>query len=401
MLPYFILAGGTALLGYFLCEKHPSKRSNIIFLGLVSIALIIMSTIRSEQVGVDMLESYLPYFDSVVAGGKEFLFSEQDTFRNEFGYGALNYIISLFSTSHVALNFGIALLCVGLTSVFIYKYSSSVWVSMFIFISFGFFGYTLCTLRHQIAICIFMFALPHLQNKKFIPYLIIVLLSATFHKSMLVLIPIYFLAQLPLNAIFLSLYTAGALIFIIFSEPIMSFITQYVYTSYQVGSYYMNGRDFQTGFIPIVLFLVVLLFKTKLLKQNPKNLPLINLCFYTALLFLITYKHFVFQRFALILLPVAMLLLPEIMRYMAISEDERLELELARKAIKLGGGDKKRALQKHGEIKARLKDRMALYTATIGFILFGGFVYYLFLLTANRLWLVPYLTMWTTTTVLR
>ncbi|WP_312644058.1 EpsG family protein [Hydrogenoanaerobacterium sp.] len=391
MAPYLVLAAAVAVFGYLICERHPSKRNDLIFLSVVSIVLIAMSTIRASSVGVDY-EPYLAYFKQVYEGGLGFVFSGANQYRIEIGYSLLNYVISLFGGTQIVFALGIAVVCIGLTAVFLYRYSPSVWVSMFVFISFGFFGYTLCTIRHQIAICIFMFALPHLQNKKFFPYLLIVLLSATFHKSMLVLILVYFLAQLPLNKVTLGVYCGGTLLFVMFSEPIMTFITKYIYQSYQVDSYYMQGRDFQTGLIPIVLFLVVFLLKKQLLARNPRNLPLINLCFYSALLFFMTYKHFVFQRFALILLPVAMLLLPEIMRCMAISEEDRLELELAQKAVKSSAGDKKRALQKYGEVKARLHDRQAMYHATIGFILFGGFTYFLFLLVANRLLLVPYVT---------
>ncbi|MEG2124701.1 MAG: EpsG family protein [Hydrogenoanaerobacterium sp.] len=392
MTPYLLLAACVAAFGILLCERHPCRRNDAIFLTLTSVVLIVMSTIRASAVGVDYWQSYLPYFEQVCSGGWEFITGDANMFKTEFGYGFLNYIISFFGNTQMTFAFGIALVCIGLTAVFLWKYSPSVWMSMFVFISFGFFGYTLCTLRHQIAICIFMFALPYLQKKKLVPYVLIVLLSATFHKSMLVLIPVYFLAQLPLNKISLSIYGVGTLLFVLFSEPIIAFVTKYVYTDYQVGTYYTMGRDLQTGFVPILLFLVVYLLRGKLLERNPQNLPLINLSLYSAMLFIVTYRNFIFQRFALMLLPVSMLLLPEIMQCLAVKEDDRLELELASKALKSGAGDKKRALQKYGEIKARLHDTRAMYFAAIGFMIFGGLFYYLFLLTANRLLLVPYAT---------
>lgn len=394
MTPYLILAAAVAVFGFFLCEKHPGRRSDLIFLTVTSAALIVMAAIRNNTVGIDYWQSYLPYFQRVCEGGTAFLFSPANEFRIEIGYSLLNYLISLIGSSQLVFATAIGVLTVGLTAVFLYKYSPSVWVSMFVFITFGFYGYTLVTIRHQIAICIFMFALPHLQNKKFVPYALIVLLSATFHKSMLILLVVYFLAQLPLGKITLGIYGGGTLLFLLFSEPIMNFLTTYIYKSYQVGTYYMQGRDFQTGFFPIVLFGVVLLMKKRLLAHNPKALPLINLCCYSALLFVATYKHFVFQRIALIFLPVALLLLPELLKSLAIGESDRLVLNSAKKALTAGGGDKKRALQKYGEIKARLHDQQAMYYAAIGFILFSGFVYFLFLLVANRLLLVPYLTMW-------
>ncbi|MEG1428798.1 MAG: EpsG family protein, partial [Hydrogenoanaerobacterium sp.] len=182
MTPYLILATCVAAFGILLCERHPCRRNDAIFLTLTSVVLIVMSTIRASAVGVDYWQSYLPYFEQVCSGGWEFITGDANMFKTEFGYGFLNYIISFFGNTQMTFAFGIALVCIGLTAVFLWKYSPSVWMSMFVFISFGFFGYTLCTLRHQIAICIFMFALPYLQKKKLVPYVLIVLLSATFHK---------------------------------------------------------------------------------------------------------------------------------------------------------------------------------------------------------------------------
>ena len=179
------------------------------------------------------------------------------------------------------------------------------------------------------------------------------------------------------------------MLYFLFSEPVLSFITQYVYQHYQVGSYYMLGRDVATAVIPVVFSIVAVLLQKPLLERNPKNLPLINLALYCGCLFLMTLKHFVFQRFALVLLPVSMLLLPEINRCLAISPQQQEELDSLRRAVKAGTGSKKR----YGELRAQLKDKRIMYYASIGFILFFGFLYMVWILAANRLNIVPYVLM--------
>ena len=392
MTPYIILLAAAMLLGFFLCELRPGRKQDIIFLLVTSVALIWMSTVRASTVGVDY-QPYLNFFQRVAEGGTEFVFSEANPWRIEIGYSLLNYVISLFGQSQTAFALGIAIVSIGLTAVFLYKYSPSIWVSMSVFIGFGFFSYTLCTLRNQIGICIFMFALPFLQKKKLLPYALIVLLCATFHKSMLVLLPLYFIAWLPLNWKLLSAYSGATLLFIIFSEPIMTFITKYVYTNYQVGSYYMQGRDFRTGFVPIAVFGALYLLKNKLLERNPANLPLLNLMMYTALLYCMTFKHFVFQRFGQMILPVCLLLLPELLRALRPAQEKLDGLALAKKAVQTAnGGAKKQALAKYSALATAIHDERAMYYAALGFILFACWLYQLFLLTANRLDLVPYVT---------
>ena len=53
MAPYLILALAAALLGFFLCELHPSRRNDIIFLTVMSVAMFFFSILRATSVGVD------------------------------------------------------------------------------------------------------------------------------------------------------------------------------------------------------------------------------------------------------------------------------------------------------------------------------------------------------------
>lgn len=392
MAPYLILAAGTALLGFFLCELHPSRRNDLIFTVILSVVMFFFSILRDVSVGIDY-PMYIGFFQEVCEKGLPFIFSSANVYRLEIGYSLLEYILSFFGSSQLVYAIGIALVCLTLNAVFVYQYSPSVWLSYFIFISFGFFGYTLCTIRHQIAIAIFMFALPHLQNKRFVPYLLIVLLAATFHKSMVIWIPVYFLAQLAMDWRAYSFYGVCLAFYFFFSEKLMITITQYVYTGYRLGTdgaYFLEGRDIPTAVIPVLFFIVVLLMQKPLLARNPRNLPLMNLSMYCAALFLMTLKHFLFQRLALVLLPVSMLLLPEIARCLAISPEQQQELDRLRTAVKNGTGNKKVNLQRYGELRGQLRDKQAMYYAAIGFILFAGFLYLGWLLSVNRLSLAPY-----------
>ncbi|MEM1484926.1 EpsG family protein [Oscillospiraceae bacterium PP1C4] len=388
MVTYNLLLLFVTLLGFSFCEIKKSKNRDIIFLCMVSVAMIVMSSLRADTVGVDY-KPYAEYFQTVCQNDFAFLFSDANIYRTEPGYGVLNYMISLFS-HNTYLFMGVAsILIVGLRAIAIYKYSSSIWISMFVFVSFGFFGYSLCTLRQEIAISIALFAIKYLQDKKPIPYFLIVILAAMFHKSLWILIPIYFIAHIPLNWKSLSVYGAGTLFILLFSVPILNFITQYIFKHYTEDNYFLRGRDFNTAYIPLILFLVVMILQKRILKRNSKNIVLINFICYAGLLFILTLKHFIFQRLALIFLPAALFLIPEILN--AVDVDESKYEELGQ--LEIGGKtNKKQLLQKRGKLKSELHDAKSMYYAAIGFILFGGFVYQLFLLNANRLLIVPYVT---------
>ena len=74
---------------------------------------------------------------------------------------------------------------------------------------------------------------------------------------------------------------------------------------------------------------------------------------------------------------------------LAISPQQQEELDSLRRAVKAGTGSKKR----YGELRAQLKDKRIMYYASIGFILFFGFLYMVWILAANRLNIVPYVLM--------
>ncbi len=376
-----------AALGFFLCERHPSRRNDLIFLCVASAVMVAFSTVRGLSVGIDY-KDYLAYFQQVCENGFSYAMSGAK-FPMEPGYRLLNYLISLVSDQQLVFAFVIALISVGLRAVFVYRYSSSVWMSYFLFVAYGFFGYTLCTIRNEIAIGIFLFALPFLQKKKFVPYLLICLLAATFHISMLVWVPVFFLAWIPLNWKSLAVYGAGSVLFLLFSVPILEFVTQYVYTAYQVDSYYMQGRDFRTGLVPIVTFGVFFLTRKLLLQKDPSVLPLLNLSMYAAILFVFTYKHFVFQRLGLEVLPVVMLLAPALLSALAPSAEAKEQLRQLK-----AKGNYKQAAQKRGKLQLEIENQQSLYYVALGYFLFIGFLYLLFLLSANRLALVPYVPFW-------
>ena len=97
----------------------------------------------------------------------------------------------------------IAIVSVTLTAVLLYKYCQIPWLGMTIFILFGFYGNTLSFIRQSIAIAIFLFAIKYLCAKKMwpsiVPYMIIILVAASFHKSILIMVPAYFIARLAVN----------------------------------------------------------------------------------------------------------------------------------------------------------------------------------------------------------
>lgn len=181
----------------------------------------------------------------------------------------LTYLFSLVTKDAAIYMALIPVFIIIPRAITIYKQSCSIWFSVFVYISFGFFGYSMCTLRQELAISIMLFA-AYLKDRKILPYMVIIVIAASFHKSLWLMVPVYFLVVIPLNWKSISFYAAGTLFVLIFSVPILGFVTQYVFKAYTPGSYYTRGRSFDTALMILVFLVVALLMKKRVLTRDPK-----------------------------------------------------------------------------------------------------------------------------------
>lgn len=386
MVPYYGLLIFAVVFGIVFCELKKSDKRNLIYVAVLGVMMVLMAAFRAPSVGIDT-QPYLDYFSACFGQGWSFVFDRANLYWKEPGYTVLNLLIS-WVTQSPRLFLGITSgLIIIMRLVFICKNSSMIWVSVVVYISFGFFSYSMCTLRQELAISIFMLFIPYLMNRRFLPYALGTLLAATFHLSVLICLPIYFIVHLPLKKWLLGLYCGATLAVLMVSETAIGFVTRFIYKDYQPGSYYMMGRDYNTAFFPILFLVLAVLLYRKLVSQNKHNVVLVNICCYAALLFALTVKHFIFQRIALLFLPILILLIPEIIRCAAPDEAIREQIEQMKQ---IEAHRKKQQTGKLGAAKAELKNQKSLYYTVMGLVLAGGAIYFTFLLASNRLGLVPY-----------
>lgn len=394
MLAYNLLLLFILILGICVCEIKKSKTNNAVFLSIVSVTMIIMSYLRADTVGIDY-KQYGTYFTQVRNGGWSFLISSANGYRIEPGYSLLNYFVSLFTGDVHIFMLIVAIIAVGLTAVLLYKYSPIPWVGMFIFASFGFFGNSLSFLRQSIAIAVFLFSIHFLKEKKLIPYILIILLAASFHKAMLIMIPVYFIAHIKINWKSLTAYAGLTALVMALSWPLFNIITKYVYQYYatQEGLYYMNGRDWQTAAIPVITTTTILIVKDFLLKRDPNNVVLINFSIYSGLLYIMTCQHFLFQRFGMMFFTSAILIIPELLASIGV---ESIQTEPANNTDNLKNyknkEQKKKALQERRQTQAQVNMHKYIYYYAVAAVLFIGFLYNVWILMANRINLIPYVT---------
>ncbi len=388
MLPYIVLLAVSGAAGILICERKPSRKNELIVLGIMTLLMCAMAALRGENVGVDYDWVYRDYFLAAREHGFAFLLSDQNIYRVEPVYGLLNQVVALFTPDPMALWWTASVVIILLRVVFIWRYSPKLWLSVFCYIGLGFFTYALCTLRQELGISVAMFALPFLQRRKLLPYFAIVLLAGLCHSSLFILLPVYFIAAIPPNRWMIGLYATAFMSVIFFSEILLKWFVALLprFSMYTPDSYYLKGRDINTVIIWVIVVLIAALLYKRLLERDKNNLVLFNLFLWGTLIMTLTMKHFIFQRVALVFLPFSVVLIPEMVQSMLPSA----QLHSAPDGAKGGKMNNQQiAAQKH-----KHREDIRMYYSVMGLLILLVVLEYLFLLHANRLLLVPYTPFW-------
>ena len=89
--------------------------------------------------------------------------------------------------------FALAIFQIGAIIKIFYNYSSNYFLTSYIFIASTTFTWLMSGIRQFTAVCIILYGLEYLVNRKTIKFLIIVLIASLFHISALLWIPVYFI----------------------------------------------------------------------------------------------------------------------------------------------------------------------------------------------------------------
>ena len=390
MIPHVILLFAAGALGFGLCEYKPTKKKEYLYISIVTVLMCAMIICRGENVGIDYDWIYRDIFLNINKNvNLGYIFSDANSYRSEPLFVLLNLAIAVVTDSPMVCFAVIGVLIVVLRTVFIAKYSPKAWISVFLYVALGFFSYSMCTVRQELAISMAMFSLPYLLDRKPIPYFAIILASGLMHNSLLMLIPIYFLVLIPPTKKWaIGLYSAGMLIIIIFSNNLLKIFTstfkRFSFYSGDLtgGGVYLIGRNINTVIFWIVLLVVAAFFYKRLLAKDPKNMMLFNLYLFGTLVMTLTVKNFIFQRVALMLLPYSLILIAEIFDSLDFRKAPQMSVS------------KNMTGQKRSELKKKADDDKRMYYSILALFIFIAVMEFYFLMFANRLDLVPYVTFW-------
>lgn len=190
----------------------------------------------------------------------------------EIGFNSLVkllYAISGFENFLLVFGF-FAFFTVLLFLISIYRQADSFGFSFFLFMAFGYYFQSFNTVRYYLALAIAVFAIPYVLRKEWGKFIFLVLLGATFHKSLLVVIPLYYLAacawkkwQLALVALFCSTF--------FFMQDFYLKVVVFLYPTYEDTEYLEGGTSYVNIARCLGVLILALFCYRKAVKGNRRN----------------------------------------------------------------------------------------------------------------------------------
>lgn len=128
-------------------------------------------------------------------------------------------------------------------------------LTFFLFMMLGYYFQTFSTVRYYLALAIALYSMKFVLRRQWGRFIVLILLGATFHKSLLVVIPLYFLAILPWKKWQLVLAAVFCTTFLFFQDFYLNVVVL-LYPTYEDTEYLEGG----TSYINILRCIAVLAF---------------------------------------------------------------------------------------------------------------------------------------------
>ncbi len=186
---------------YFICGLKEvfipvSSKYKKIYTFILLFPIFILVAFRSKNIGNDTIHymyayESIPQFNSL----NDFISDS----RMEHGYLILSWMCNKIGFSYLTFQCLISTLMYISFYNFFKKYAFNIGLSCFLFITMFKMGATMNVVRMYCALSILLFATPYILNRKFKPFLIMVLLATLFHSSASVYIILYPLCVIKYN----------------------------------------------------------------------------------------------------------------------------------------------------------------------------------------------------------
>ncbi len=314
---YFINIFFIFLWAVILLKHNPSIIKKKLYCAIVALQWILISGLRHHSVGSDTYQYYLRFmgtknisWSEVIQQNWDYIFNGLDV--KDPGYLLIQKAFLIFSDSYHLFLIFIALLFTGLMARWIYKYSSMPEISFLIYSVLFYAFYAITGHRQTIATALIVFlGYEYAKDRKWVKFAIIAFISFMIHKSSLVFIVYYFIANINLTTTYVSIMSVAicgvAVLGVRFYGPIALLLG----FSEDAIAYDGGGAETYATALLLVCLASFLLYPW-ISKRREDAKYLYNMLFLTTVSTLLIYQHQGFMRIQQYYSLFIMIMIPEL-----------------------------------------------------------------------------------------
>ncbi|MGE8683685.1 MAG: EpsG family protein [Acinetobacter sp.] len=239
MIPYFIIL--FSILLWLNLEKYSLNRKAF---WVPLLLLSIFAGVRSSRVGTDS-GTYTSDFRNQL--NLEYFVFREDI---EYGYQLLSYIILNFTHNYFWLFFISSIIVVGSYLHLFKKISKDYFLSIYIFITFGFYTFYFNGLRQGLAMAVAIWATPYLIERKIFNFSLLIVVASFFHKSALIMFFMYLIVNLKVKLEYKLVSTFLGSFFL------SSLVIEYLASENERYTAYTSSSENAGGYLVLGIFLL-------------------------------------------------------------------------------------------------------------------------------------------------
>ncbi|MBV1709527.1 MAG: EpsG family protein [Erysipelothrix sp.] len=280
------------------------------FLILTGVLIVIFFGLRNGEIryGSDLNNYYRTYIDAIHLDWNVYF----RLYSDDFGFYLLVRILASLIPDPQFMFFAMGFFLIYPTFRFIYKYSRNAFISVLVFMSSGLFIFFLSGFRQSLALVIILYSLDFILKRKFIEFLILILIAFSFHQSAIVFLPMYLILNVKMTTIKVIVSTLSLMFLTIYTDYLLNIGNNFFDRSFErIGSQSVLG-----GFINITMnvFVLVIVFfvlrHKKSWKLNKTEHAFLFMLLIGTGIYFLRFQALVFERISLYFTSVLIVLLP-------------------------------------------------------------------------------------------
>lgn len=282
----------STLFSALVTAERKNKKLSYVYLAFLILTLVLISGFRVDQSLYSDEYNYRHDFQELI--GVPF-FNINWMSENEPGFTLFNWFLANTTHNSQSLILLTSIFINIVNILFIYKYSNSFVMSMFIYVAGGSFFTSMNIIRQYFANAIVLCGFKYIQRKEFFKYALFVIVAVTFHNSALLCLFYYFILNIELENKYVkvaSIIGASAVMF-----GFSSFMQLFSYTTYgdYIESYATTG--YGVGWVRIIFwgaFAVFIYYYRKKIFRGSKIPRSLIMSYFLSCLILLMSRLYVF-----------------------------------------------------------------------------------------------------------